>query len=170
MAEQMPNEELEDNEEGSKEEPGSHEEVVNGNEIEVENEIEIEVENEIEVESESEIESEIEVAVAVGSGGKPDRDDFMLLAASLNADLALADELFYNDRNYEEALRLYRKVAEEETDEQLVTRSLYWIGECLLKLNRVEKACEAFENLTQRFPVHHLGASAQRRIEIIRSQ
>lgn len=96
-------------------------------------------------------------------------EDLASLAMALNADLVLADQKFYEDRDYEEALTLYQKVSEEETDEALVTRALYWIGETYVKLEQIDEAIAAFEALAEHFPGHHLGESAKRRITSLES-
>ena len=100
---------------------------------------------------------------------EPTLTDLSSLAMALNADLALADQKFYEERDYEEALTLYQKVSEEETDEELVTRALYWIGETYIKLEQVDEAISAFEDLAKHFPGHHLGESAKRRIASLQS-
>ena len=81
-----------------------------------------------------------------------------------NANFYLATKYFYDDRNYEEAIKMYEAVLAEESDKYLVVKSMYLMAESYVKLKRTDDAISAFENLTQRFADHYLSASAQRRI------
>ena len=59
---------------------------------------------------------------------------------------------------------MYDAALQEEDDESIVAKSLYWTGESYVKLNRIDEAINVFSELIEQFDDHHLSASAERRI------
>lgn len=107
-------------------------------------------------------ESESEEVSEVPKVSQPLRE--VDITSADNANFYLATKYFYEDRNYEEAIKMYEAVLAEESDKYLVTKSMYLMAESHVKLKQRDEAISAFENLTQRFTDHYLSASAQRRI------
>ena len=86
-----------------------------------------------------------------------------------------ANKAYYEDRNYEEAITEFQAAIEyeklqpsappdvEESEDskesvepsppnEIIAKSMYWIGEAYLKLNQIDQAVEAFGQLSE-----HLG-------------
>ena len=98
-----------------------------------------------------------------------------------------ANKAYYEDRNYEEAIAEFQAAieyekshpsdppdAEESEDSEdtteppppndLLAKSMYWMGEAYLKLNQVDQALETFEQLSDHYSLHYLAPAAQRRV------
>ena len=101
-----------------------------------------------------------------------------------------ANKAYYEDRNYEEAIAEFQAAIEyeksqpsdppdveepedpeglEETVEppppnDVIAKSMYWMGEAYLKLNQIDQAVETFGGLSKHYNLHYLAPAAQRRI------
>ena len=98
-----------------------------------------------------------------------------------------ANKAYYEDRNYEEAIAEFQAAieyekshssdppdvvesedSEEPTDPRppndILVKSIYWMGEAYLKLNQIDQAVETFGQLSDHYGLHYLAPAAQRRI------
>lgn len=95
-----------------------------------------------------------------------------------------ANKAYYEDRNYEEAIAEFQDAIEyeklhpsdppdsEESEDQaepkptndILVKSMYWMGEAYLKLNQIDQAIETFGQLSAHYSLHYLAPAAQRRI------
>ncbi len=121
-------------------------------------------------------------------------EDHSSLLASLGADLEFlhgdnmsfyqANKAYYEDRNYEEAIAEFQAAIEYEklqppnppdsaedsakpklSTNEIIAKSMYWIGEAYVKLNQIDQAVKAFGQLSRRFKRHYLAPAARRRID-----
>lgn len=113
--------------------------------------------------------------------------DLEFLHGGNNMSFYQANKAYYEDRNYEEAIAEFQasieyeksqppdppKVEESEDSEEpaepkspndVVVKSMYWLGEAYLKLNQIDQAIETFGQLSKRYSLHYLAPAAQRRI------
>ena len=113
--------------------------------------------------------------------------DLEFLHDGSNMSFYQANKAYYEDRNYEEAIaefqasieyeKLHPSVpadgeesedAEEPTDptppNDVLVKSMYWMGEAYLKLNQIDQAVETFGQLSEHHRLHYLAPAAQRRI------
>ena len=104
-----------------------------------------------------------------------------------NTSFYQANKAYYEDRNYEEAIAEFQaaieyeksqdldppEVEESEDSEELaallapndiLVKSMYWMGEAYLKLNQVDQAVETFGQLSDHYGLHYLAPAAQRRL------
>ena len=113
------------------------------------------------------------------------------LLASFGADLEFlhgdnmsfyqANKAYYEDQNYEEAIAEFQAAIEYEkahpsdspdsedqaepmSSDEVIAKSMYWIGESYIKLNQIDEAIETFQQLTNRYKQHYLTPAARRRI------
>ena len=113
------------------------------------------------------------------------------LLASFGADLEFlhgdnmsfyqANKAYYEDQNYEEAIAEFQAAIEYEKahpsdspdsedqaepipSDEVIAKSMYWIGESYIKLNQQDQAVETFRQLTNRYKQHYLTPAARRRI------
>ena len=116
------------------------------------------------------------------------------LLASFGADLEFlhgdnlsfyqANKAYYEDQNYEEAIAEFQAAIEyersqpsepsdsEDSEDQeesmpsdeVIAKSMYWIGESYIKLNQIDEAIETFQQLIDRYKQHYLAPAARRRI------
>ena len=113
------------------------------------------------------------------------------LLASFGADLEFlhgdnmsfyqANKAYYEDQNYEEAIAEFQAAIEYEkahpsdspdsedqaepmSSDEVIAKSMYWIGESYIKLNQQDQAVETFQQLTNRYKQHYLTPAARRRI------
>jgi len=93
-------------------------------------------------------------------------DEVELIAEQLDeANFFLGNEYYYEEHQYEKAIKSYESVLENVKDDEIVrAKSLYWMGESYVKLNQIDKAIETFNQLIKEFKDHYLTSSAQRRI------
>ena len=98
-----------------------------------------------------------------------------------------ANKAYYEDRNYEEAIAEFQASIEYEKSQSLdppdvkesenaenpsdphppndiLCKSIYWMGEAYLKLDQTDQAVEAFGQLSDYYSLHYLAPAAQRRI------
>ena len=98
-----------------------------------------------------------------------------------------ANKAYYEDQNYEEAISEFQAAIkyekshppdppdEEESEEfenivelpppnEIIAKSLYWMGEAYLKLDQIDQAVEIFGELSVHYDLHYLAPAAQRRI------
>ena len=117
------------------------------------------------------------------------------LLASFGADLEFlhgdnmsfyqANKAYYEDQNYEEAIAEFQAAIEYEkahpsdhpdsedqaesmSSDEVIAKSMYWIGESYIKLNQKDQAVKTFRQLTDRYRLHYLAPAAQRRIASLR--
>ena len=99
-----------------------------------------------------------------------------------------ANKAYYEDRNYEEAIAEFQAAikyekshpsnppdvetsedsedpaAEPSPPNDILVKSMYWMGEAYLKLNQIDQAVETFGQLSDHYRLHYLAPAAQRRI------
>ena len=98
-----------------------------------------------------------------------------------------ANKAYYEDRNYEEAIAEFQASIEYEKSQpsdppdvkesenaenpsdphppnDILCKSIYWMGEAYLKLNQIDQAVETFGGLSKHYNLHYLAPAAQRRI------
>lgn len=100
-----------------------------------------------------------------------------------------ANKAYYQDKNYEIAIREFKAAIEfersrisnndssmnnvevsTESANEIVTKSMYWMAESYRKLNQIDRALESFEQLALRFSEHHLGRAAERQLAEIEKE
>ena len=104
-----------------------------------------------------------------------------------NVSFYQANKAYYEDRNYEEAIAEFQaaieyekshpsdppEVEESEDSEEpvdpippndVLVKSMYWMGEAYLKLNQIDQAVKTFGQLSEDYDLHYLAPAAQRRI------
>ena len=121
-------------------------------------------------------------------------EDHSSLLASLGTDLEFlhgdnmsfyqANKAYYEDRNYEEAIAEFQAAieyeksqpsdppdskdsedpAEPKSPNEIIAKSMYWLGEAYLKLDQIDQAVEAFGELSSRYGQHYLAPAAERRV------
>ena len=99
-----------------------------------------------------------------------------------------ANKAYYEDRNYEEAVTEFQASIEyekksdpsgspnakeladpenpsdPEPPNDILCKSLYWMGEAYLKLDQTDQAVEAFGQLSDHYSLHYLATAAERRV------
>jgi tetratricopeptide (TPR) repeat protein len=80
----------------------------------------------------------------------------------------MANRFYYEEQNYDEAIKTYQAAIAEESDELIVAKSLYYMAESYVKLKKLSEAISVFEDLVGRLPGHYLVASAKRRIDVLK--
>lgn len=115
-------------------------------------------------------------------------DDFTYILND-NLNFYLAYKAYYEDRNYEEAIAKFQSTIESEQSQtknfpgasdfpervqqpepnSVIAKSLYWMGEAYIRINQIDKAIEAFEQLARRFRRHYLSLAAQRRVTVLKA-
>ena len=113
--------------------------------------------------------------------------DLEFLHDGNNMSFYQANKAYYEDRNYEEAIAEFQAAieyeksqpsdapdteepedVEEPTDPKppndVLVKSMYWMGEAYLKLNQIDHAIETFGQLSKHYSLHYLAPAAQRRI------
>lgn len=113
--------------------------------------------------------------------------DLEFLHDGNNMSFYQANKAYYEDHNYEEAITEFQaaieyeksqppdppKVEKSEDSEELtdpkppndiLVKSMYWMGEAYLKLNQIDQAVETFGQLSEHYDLHYLAPAAQRRI------
>ena len=88
--------------------------------------------------------------------------------ASTESHFFVGSKLFYEDRNYEKAIEEYRRAAQEESDELIRVKARYWMAECYVKMQDIEKATEAFKDIAEEYEGHYLAESARRRFQALK--
>ena len=102
-----------------------------------------------------------------------------------------ANKAYYEDRNYEDAIAEFQaaieyeksqppespdteesKDSEESADPKppndVLVKSMYWMGEAYLKLNQIDQAIETFGELSEHYSLHYLAPAARRRVASLR--
>jgi TolA-binding protein len=102
-----------------------------------------------------------------------------------------ANKAYYEDQNYEEAITEFQASIEYEKSQSsdhpdvekskslaesaeptppndVLCKSLYWMAEAYLKLDQIDKAVEAFGQLSDHYNLHYLAPAAQRRVAALR--
>ena len=113
--------------------------------------------------------------------------DLEFLHDGNNMSFYQANKAYYEDRNYEEAIAEFQAaieyekshpsepadaeesedsevLAEPEPPNDILVKSIYWMGEAYLKLNQIDQAVEAFGQLSEHYSLHYLAPAAQRRL------
>ena len=123
------------------------------------------------------------------------QEDPSSLLASLGTDLEFlhgdnmsfyqANKAYYEDRNYEEAIAEFQAAieyeqshpsepsdsddsAEPELPNEIIAKSMYWIGESYIKLNQIDQAVKMFGQLADHYSQHYLAPAAHRRLASLR--
>ena len=86
---------------------------------------------------------------------------------STESHFSLGNKLFYEDRNYKQALEEYRKAAKEKSDELIQLKARYLMAECYAKTRNLEEAMKIFKAIAEKHESHYLGDSAMRRIKAL---
>ena len=102
-----------------------------------------------------------------------------------NTSFYQANKAYYEDRDYEGAIAEFQAAIEyeksppsdlpdvEDSEEPLsepelpndvLVKSMYWMGEAYLKLNQTDQAVETFGKLSEHYNLHYLAPAARRRI------
>ena len=84
------------------------------------------------------------------------------------ANFYMANRFYYEEQNYDEAIKMYKAVIAEKSDESIVAKSLYYMAESYVKLKKLDEAISVFEDLAKRLPNHYLASSAKRRIDVLK--
>ena len=113
--------------------------------------------------------------------------DLEFLHHGNNMSFYQANKAYYEDRNYKEAIAEFQAAieyeksqpsdppeAEESEDSEepaeprppndVLVRSMYWMGEAYLKLNQIDQAIETFGQLSKHYSLHYLAPAAERRL------
>ena len=116
--------------------------------------------------------------------------DLEFLHDGNNMSFYQANKAYYEDGNYEEAVAEFQAAIEYEKSQpseppdledsedtadseelaeppppnDVIAKSMYWMGEAYLKLNQIDQAVETFGQLSARYSLHYLAPAAQRRI------
>ncbi len=114
-------------------------------------------------------------------------DDLLFLRGD-NMSFYLASKAYYEDQNYEEAIEKYQAAieyeksrpqdslkladssenseekAQEKKPNDVIAKSMYWLGESYVKTNQTNPALKTFEQLASDLSEHYLGIAAQRRV------
>ena len=113
--------------------------------------------------------------------------DLEFLHGGNNMSFYQANKAYYEDRNYEEAISEFQAAieyeksqpsnppdAEESEDSEepaepsppndVLVKSIYWMGEAYIKLNQIDQAVETFGQLSEHYSLHYLAPAAQRRV------
>ena len=101
-----------------------------------------------------------------------------------NMNFYRANKAYYEDTNYAKAIEEFQASIEYERSHpsnfldsvkdstnqtrtkrpnDVIAKSMYWIGESYIKLNQIDQALEMLEQLSRNFSHHYLGLAAQRR-------
>ena len=120
--------------------------------------------------------------------------DLEFLHDGNNMSFYQANKAYYEDRNYEEAIAEFQAAIEyeesqpadppdveepEDTEDSeesvepsppndVIAKSMYWMGEAYLKLNQIDQAVETFGGLSEHYSLHYLATAAQRRIAALK--
>lgn len=102
-----------------------------------------------------------------------------------------ANKAYYEDRNYEEAVTEFQASIEYEKKSEpsgppnakeakhpenppdpeppndILCKSIYWMGEAYLKLDQIDQAVETFGQLSDHYSLHYLATAAERRIAVL---
>ena len=102
-----------------------------------------------------------------------------------------ANKAYYEDRNYEEAIAEFQAaieyeksqpstpveaeesedseaLAEPASQNEIIAKSMYWMGESYIKLNQIDQAVDMFGQLVAQHRQHYLAPAAQRRLAALR--
>ena len=117
--------------------------------------------------------------------------DLEFLHDGSNTSFYQANKAYYEERNYEEAIAEFQaaidyeksqpsepldmeesedseELAEPKPPNDVLVKSLYWMGEAYLKLNQIDQAVETFGQLSKHYSLHYLAPAAQRRVALLR--
>ena len=117
--------------------------------------------------------------------------DLEFLHDGSNMSFYQANKAYYEDRNYEEAIAEFQAAIEyeksqpspppdtEESEDSeepaepkppndILVKSIYWMGEAYLKLNQIDQAVKVFGQLSKYYSLHYLAPAARRRIASLR--
>ena len=57
--------------------------------------------------------------------------------------------------------------SDPEPPNDILCKSLYWMGEAYLKLDQIDQAVEMFGQLSDHYSLHYLATAAERRIAVL---
>ncbi len=96
-----------------------------------------------------------------------------------------ANKAYYEEQNYEEAIAEFQAAIEYEkahpsdpsdsadqaesmSSDEVIVKSMYWMGESYIKLNQEDRAVDIFRELIDLYGQHYLVPAARRRIASLR--
>lgn len=79
------------------------------------------------------------------------------------------NRLYYEERDYKQAIEEYRQALAEESSESIKLKALYWMAESHAKIGEIEEAMDILNNLAEEHESTYLGDSAKRRATVLRS-
>jgi tetratricopeptide (TPR) repeat protein len=85
--------------------------------------------------------------------------------STLVTHLALGNNLYYEEHNFEKAIEEYEQAINEEKDELIWMKATYLMAECFVKLEKFREAKELFQSLAINHKEHYLKDSARKRLE-----
>ncbi len=117
--------------------------------------------------------------------------DLEFLHDGSNMSFYQANKAYYEDRNYEEAITEFQAAIDYEKSHpsdppdveksedseaptepkppnDVLVKSMYWMGEAYLKLNQIDQAIATFGQLSDHYSLHYLAPAAQRRVASLR--
>ena len=81
---------------------------------------------------------------------------------SAESHLFLGDKLFYEERDYEQAIEEYNQAAKEEPNALIKLKARYWMAESHVKLGNIKDAIKIFSKIAGEPEDSHLRDSAAR--------
>jgi len=130
--------------------------------------IELDEEEEQESDEEIEFDEEQEESKEVPKERQKNLRKQIEMIPTEGANFYMANRFYYEEQNYDEAIKMYKAVIAEKADESIVAKSLYYMAESYVKLKKLDEAIAVFEDLVKRLPNHYLTASAKRRIDVLK--
>jgi tetratricopeptide (TPR) repeat protein len=87
---------------------------------------------------------------------------------STESHFSLGNKLFFEDRDYEQAIEEYRQAVMEESNELINLKARYWMAESYVKILRIEEAMAILRTIVEEHEDHYLGDSASRRLKALK--
>ena len=89
-----------------------------------------------------------------------------------------ANTAYFKDQNYKGAIKRFQAAIEYERlrgsdslySVEVIVKSIYWMGECYLKMGQIDQALEMFEQFVSRFSQLRLASDAQQQVAAIREK
>ena len=118
-------------------------------------------------EEQEKFEEETEISVKPKERQENLRKQLEMIPAE-GANFYMANQCYYESRDYDEAIKMYEAAIAEEADELIIAKSLYYMAESHVKLKNLDEAISVFEDLVETLPDHYLASSAKRRIAVLK--
>lgn len=97
-----------------------------------------------------------------------DEEEEVAEAISTESQFFMANVLYHEERDYEQAIEKYRQAIEEESNELIKLKARYWMAEACVKIGNIEDALGIFGKLAKEHGRSYLGDSAKRRLTILK--